>query len=212
MICVAIIESSLDDLLTELQNVTFAEVRLEQLKPSLEEVQTIFSLPKKLIATMRPGTVSDEERSRVLVAAVEAGAAYVDVEIESPKWFKDKVIKATRNTKCQAIVSFHDFDSTPEKERLQEIVATCFADGADVAKVACQAHTARDSARILALLDSDRPVIALGMGAAGKITRIAAPLLGAPLTFASRSPGQETAEGQLDIASLSKLFETIQDS
>jgi 3-dehydroquinate dehydratase len=50
------------------------------------------------------------------------------------------------------------------------------------------------------------------MGAAGKITRVAAPLLGAPLTFASRSPGQETAEGQFDIASLSTLLETIQDS
>jgi 3-dehydroquinate dehydratase-1 len=212
MICVAIIESSLDVLLKELQDVAFAEVRMEQLKPSLDEVKEIFSLPKKLIATMRPGTVSDEERAQVLVAAVEAGAAYVDVEIESPTWFKDTVINATRNTECQAIVSFHDFDKTPEKERLDEIVAACFADGADVAKVACQAHTAGDSARILSLLDSDRPVIALGMGSAGKITRIAAPLLGAPLTFASRSQGQETAEGQLDIASLSKLLETIQGS
>jgi 3-dehydroquinate dehydratase-1 len=154
--------------------------------------------------------VSDEERARVLVAAVEAGATYVDVEIESPKWFKDKVIEAARNTECQAIVSFHDFDGTPEKERLAEIVAACFDDGADVAKVACLAHTVRDSARILSLLDSDRPVIALGMGAQGKITRIAAPLLGSPLTFASRSAGQETADGQLDITSLTAIVDTIQ--
>jgi 3-dehydroquinate dehydratase-1 len=209
MICVAIIESSLDALLTELQDVTFAEVRMEQLRPSLEEVKEIFSLPKKLIATMRPGTVSDEERAQVLVAAVEAGAAYVDVEIESPTWFKEKVIAAARNTDCQAIVSFHDFNRTPDRERLEEIVATCFNDGADVAKVACQAHTVQDSARILSVLDSDRPVIALGMGAAGKITRVAAPLLGAPLTFASRSAGQETAEGQLDVQTLTSILELI---
>ena len=212
MICVAIIESSLNVLLAELAGVAFAEVRMEQLKPSLDEVGQIFSLPGRFIATMRPGTVSDEERARVLVAAVEAGAAYVDVEIESPKWFKDQVIQATRGTACEAIVSFHDFDGTPDKARLDEIVAACFEDGADVAKVACLARTVQDSARILSLLDADRPVIALGMGAAGKITRIAAPLLGAPFTFASRSEGQETAEGQLDVATLSTLLETIQSS
>ncbi len=210
MICVAIIESSLDDLLTELQGVAFAEVRMEQLKPSLEEVKKIFSLPNKLIATMRPGTVDDEERAQVLVAAVEAGAAYVDVEIESPAWFKEKVVSATHGTDCQAIVSFHDFDGTPDKARLEEIVEACFHDGADVAKVACLARTVQDSARILSLLDSDRPVIALGMGTAGRITRVAAPLLGAPLTFASRSAGQETAEGQIDADALGKLLEAIQ--
>jgi 3-dehydroquinate dehydratase-1 len=183
---------------------------MEQLTPSLEEVREIFSLPTKLIATMRPGTVSDQERAQVLVAAVEAGAAYVDVEIESPPWFKKQVIQATHNTDCQAIVSFHDFEGTPDKARLEEVVEACFNDGADVAKVACLAHTVQDSARILSLLDSDRPVIALGMGAAGKITRVAAPLLGAPLTFASRSAGQETADGQIDAASLTKLFEAIQ--
>jgi len=44
------------------------------------------------------------------------------------------------------------------------------------------------------------------MGQKGKITRVAAPLLGAPFAYASFKPGSETAEGQLDRKSLKTIL------
>jgi 3-dehydroquinate dehydratase-1 len=209
MICVSLLESDIESLLTALQDLSFAEVRLEQLQPTPEDVARIFSQSAQLVATIRPGTLSDEERADILIAAIGAGAAYVDVEIESPDWFKEKVVEASRKAGCQVIVSYHDYDRTPPPAELRAIVDRCFDDGADIAKVACQADSQADSARLLGLLDRDSPVIALGMGPAGRITRVAGPLLGAPFTFASRQAGSETAPGQIDAARLKSILALI---
>ncbi len=212
MICIAIQESRLDKLLEDLEGIDFAEIRMELLGPSLEDVQCIFSLNKRLIATMRPGEYGDKQRASILVAAIEAGATFVDVEIESPKWLKDKVVGAARRSGCQVIVSYHDFEGTPSKSELDAIVSDCFDAGADIAKVVCQVRSHMEGARLLALLDSDRQVIAFGMGEAGKVTRIAGPLLGSPFTYASRSKGLETAKGQLDGERLRFLIDEIRRS
>ncbi len=207
MICIAIQENRLDKLLKDLDNIDFAEIRLERLNLGLEDVQRIFSSKKRLIATMRPGEYDDTHRASVLIAAIEAGATYVDVEIESPKWLKDQVIAAARDAGCQVIVSFHDFERTPSREKLLAIVKDCFDAGADIAKVVCQVHVPREASRLLALLDTEQKVIAFGMGEVGKITRIAGPLLGSPFTYASRAKGLETAKGQLDDGRLGLLID-----
>ena len=206
MICVSLLESSLDALMGALKDVEFAEIRLEEIGPSAEDVARIFSMPGRFIATMRPGKHDDAQRAETLVSAVEAGAAYVDVEFESPKWLREQVIETAERTGCKVIVSFHDYEGTPEKRRLEEIVNACFDAGADIAKVACTVSSSRESARLLALLDTDRPVIALGMGEAGRVTRVVGPLLGSPFTFASRAPGHETAKGQIDAHRLDYLI------
>jgi 3-dehydroquinate dehydratase len=50
------------------------------------------------------------------------------------------------------------------------------------------------------------------MGKEAQITRIAAPLLGAPFTYAALESGRETAPGQLDkdtLAALLKLLKNV---
>ena len=49
----------------------------------------------------------------------------------------------------------------------------------------------------------------IGMGKKGRITRVVAPLVGSPFTFASLIEGRETAEGQIDKAALGSLMETL---
>jgi len=44
------------------------------------------------------------------------------------------------------------------------------------------------------------------MGRKGRLTRILAPLLGCPFTYASIDGGKETAEGQIDAASLRRIL------
>jgi 3-dehydroquinate dehydratase-1 len=44
------------------------------------------------------------------------------------------------------------------------------------------------------------------MGEKGKLTRLAAPLLGSVFTYASLGEGKETAEGQWEAASLRRIL------
>ena len=206
MICVSLQPSSMDELRQALNGVDRAEIRLETLAPTDEQLKEIFALPLELVATMRPGQHDDDHRAHVLSQAAAAGAAYVDVELDSPVPFREKIVAACRRSGCRVIVSFHDFEGTPQRQALRGIVEDAFAAGGDVAKVACLARSPREAARLLALLDDERPIIAIGMGPCGTITRLAAPLLGSPFTYAAPAAGKETAPGQLAVEQLQRLL------
>lgn len=51
------------------------------------------------------------------------------------------------------IVSYHDFEGTPDDETLVKIVGSMWAAGADVAKIVTTAVHVADARRMLALLD-----------------------------------------------------------
>jgi len=214
MICLSVAEPTYDccAALIAAHEPELLEIRLDG--TSVEEMQRIFSLPTAKIATCRPGAgKTDTQRAELLEKAIDAGAAYVDVEIENDTAFKQRIVERARQTDCKVILSYHNFKLTPRAGELKEIMRWCFAEGADIAKIACMVNNKRDCARILSLYtfealrdfrepDRELRILVLGMGDMGKITRIAAPLLGAPFTYVSAAVGQETAAGQLDVRTL----------
>jgi 3-dehydroquinate dehydratase I len=211
MICVSIAEETLDLCLTALEGVAFAEIRIDGTALSREDITTLFSGHDRLIATCRPKKgFEDDERKALLCTAIESGAAYVDLEVEAPEAYRREVGACARSWGCQVISSFHDYRATPERKALEAVIDQCFKTGADIAKIACRVHSGRDNARLLGLLDTERPLVVIGMGERGRITRAVAPILGSAFTFASRQKGKETAEGQIDRDSLIKLMEVWQ--
>jgi 3-dehydroquinate dehydratase type I len=215
MICVCIADIDFQQCRMVLNDIEMAEIRLDLLNFSLAQVKEIFSMPIQLIATHRPGNISEEERKELLITAVEAGAAYVDMEIEAEAAFKEAVKQVCRKKGCKVIISYHNYEKTPSRKELETIVEQCFKDGADIAKVACQVNCEADAARILSIYDYDREnnkekkIVAIGMGEKGKIIRLVAPLLGAPFTFAALSAGKETAPGQMDRHTLQDILDRI---
>ena len=217
MICVSIADIDFEQCRKVLSDIEMAEIRLDLLHFSPAQVKEIFSKHPQLIATHRPGSteMSEEERKELLISAVNAGAAYVDIEIETRTAFKEAVKQACCEKGCKLIVSYHNHEKTPSKNELETIIEKCFGDGADIAKVACQVNGEADAARILSLYDYDREnskekkIVALGMGEKGKIIRLVAPLLGAPFTFAALSAGKETAPGQFDRQRLQDILRMI---
>lgn len=210
MICVSLAEGSLSDYLVSLRGVDFAEVRLDMANLTVAEVTQLFSAHSRLIATCRPGPFPDGHRRDLLLAAIDAGAAYVDVEVEWEGAFREEIIARAHSRGCSVIISFHDYEKTPERSILEAILADCFSNGADIAKIACMARSDRDAARLLGLLDRNERVVTVAMGAKGRIARIVAPLLGSPFTFASLQRGKETAEGQMDRATLTGLIHSLE--
>ncbi len=216
MICVSLGEPRFEALVESLGGLEMAEIRLDLARLSDARVRELFgrfgaTLP--LVATFRPGGVPEEERLRTLETAVRSGARYVDFELETPATFRAPLIRAARETGCRVIISHHDFERTPARAELERLVDDCRDAGADVVKVACFARSGADCARVLSLYD--RPagsIVAIGLGAIGSFTRIAALALGAPFTYASLRRGEETADGQIDLETLRRAVRALESA
>jgi 3-dehydroquinate dehydratase I len=212
MICVSIAEPTAEACIRALSGAEFAEIRLEGMKLSDADVKKIFSQKAKLIATCRPGALPEEARKKMLLGAICAGAAYVDVEVDASDAYKQEVIGKAREKGCKVIVSFHDYARTPQRAELEQIANWCFESGADIAKIACMAKSEKDAARLLGLLDTDRKIAVVSMGKKGKIARIVAPILGSQIAYVSAQAGKETADGQISKKDMERLLKVLEDA
>jgi 3-dehydroquinate dehydratase I len=213
MICVSIAKKDAKACIRALSGCEFAEVRIDALEnPSENDVAGIFSAKPGMLATCRPGKIAEDARMALLLRAIDSGAGFVDVELEAGENFRRGIILRAKERGCKVIISHHDYSETPSAAMLESIALACIAKGADIAKIACAANSMQDSARLLGLLGKEGVqgrLVVVGMGEAGKITRVAAPLLGSPFTFASLTKGEKTADGQIDAKTLKKIMEVI---
>ncbi len=211
MICISIAEPTLELIFQAIGNEELAEIRLDLINLSEKEIKTLFSQNIKLIATCRPCKYSDTKRKEILKNSIKAGASYVDIELEASDDFKTEIATLAKKKSCKVIISYHNYDNTPLKRELDQVIDWCFKSGADIAKIVCKVNHISDNARLLSLYEPDKEIIAFGLGLKAKITRIAAPFLGAPFTYASISAGKETADGQINKATLAKLLEMLKN-
>ena len=208
-ICVSIGNLSYNEIIEQLKKIGLAEIRLDLLSLTEQEVKSIFELHNNLIVTCRSTKMDDKQRAELLSNALHWGAAYVDVELESGSQFREPIIELAHELNRKVIVSHHDFEKTPNKKELEKIVKLAFKAGGDLVKIACKVNSSEDSARILGLYAEFNNLIAIGLGSGGIITRVTAPLMGAPFTFASL-PGKETAPGQLDMEQLGTIVNLLE--
>lgn len=212
MICISIADVTVDEACRIIRENELSEVRLDRIKFAESDLEKIFG-SGKTVATFRPVEgIDDNTRKEILKSAIKYGSSYVDIEVENSDSFKSGLKDAASITGCKTIVSYHDYNKTPVMRELEQILAWCFEGGADMAKIACQVNSMGDAARLLSLYSLGKPVISIGMGEGGRITRVAAPLLGAPFTYASLDPERETAPGQIDATSLAKIIDLIRNS
>jgi 3-dehydroquinate dehydratase I len=210
MICASIAEKDIEKCLSSIQKVEMAEIRMDLVEYNNEEIRRIFSQRKKLIATFRPGKIKDKERFEALKIAIEAGATFVDIEYEAPEDVKNEMIDFAHKHQCDVIISYHNYERTPELDVLEDIVNQCYAQGADMAKIATHVNVNRDNSKILSLYKAPGRLVAIGMGDLGRISRIVAPFLGAEFTYASLSDSESTAPGQISYEKLSQFILEIQ--
>jgi len=212
MICISLAESTPAACLRALQGLDFAEVRIDAFDDVDEaDLRMIFSRKARLIATCRPGKFDDRKKLGLLGAAVQAGAAYVDIEHDWKPSLKTALMITARAASALVLMSFHDPAKTPPTAALERIIGNCLREGADAVKIACRVRSSADNARLLGLLDGRRPLVVVGMGQKGKITRIVAPLIGSLFTYASLRSGKETADGQIEAGTLREIWGRLND-
>lgn len=211
MICVSLSEIGYEDCLSMAGREPFVEFRFDLLALSLEQVREVVSTAPSCIATCRPGKMDESNRLEILQAAIQSGADYVDIELGSDPVFSEEIIHTARLHDTSVIISYHNFTLTPALPELQQLVSECTKAGADVVKIACLVNRVEDLQNLLKLYEGDRQMVIIGMGKQGIISRIAAPMLGAPFTFAAPGTGQETAPGQISKDKLLSIIRQIQE-
>ena len=227
MICTTIQNRNLEQIYEALENCEMAEIRLDRCDITEKQIDELFSADVPLVATCRIAEVAQRTEAlkdlpeqsrkiramqiaeRKLIRAIEAGARYVDVEIEAEKQMSKRVRQAAHENGTIFIRSYHDFEGTDSLEALKAIVEKCVYHGADLVKVVTTAHVAEDADKVLALYDwcrsySDDRIAALAegglvafcMGEAGKQSRLDCLKAGAPYTYAALTEDEAAAPGQ----------------
>jgi 3-dehydroquinate dehydratase type I len=184
-----------------------AEIRLDLLRPAKDELPALFAARgEKMIATCRVGEYDDAARTAMLKAAIDAGCGYVDLEIDASCAFLDTLIPYAKAKGCKVILSYHNFEITPEAEALELVVMEALACGADVVKIATMVHTPPDAARLLGLYVRHTKLVAFGMGEKWRFTRVIALKLGAPFTYVYPDDAMATAPGQYSDSEMRRLW------
>ena len=218
MICTVIQNKSFEQILQVLEHCEMAEIRLDRCALTPRQIDECFSSDVPLIATCRVAEVMANEpslqdvslsaQSREIKAAqiaenrlcraIEAGARYVDVEIEAPKQMSKRVRNMAHENGTVFIRSYHDFEGTAAVDALRTLVVKCHYHGADMVKVATMASSQEDVERVLSLYEwcegmrgtdmenlADGGLVAFCMGDLGRESRLECLRRGAPFTYAA---------------------------
>lgn len=188
------------------------EVRIDLIGDGWQEL--VKQLSKPWIACNRsaeeggqwPG--SEARRIEQLLRAMELGADIVDIELGT-KNLANIVPLVRKRTKC--LLSFHDLEKTPPIDEMKKIVGRQLKAGADICKVVTTARGFEDNTTVLELISEfpEVKLISFAMGPLGATSRVLCPLVGGEFTYAAIEKGQESAEGQLTVRDLRKIYEMV---
>jgi 3-dehydroquinate dehydratase I len=144
---------------------------------------------------------SEALRTEILVEVADY-ADYIDIELQTDEQYRSRVIQASKST----IISYHDFQRTPYLKELFEIVKREKELG-NIAKFAVMPQNMQDTLNVLQVINQTDNTIGIAMGELGRYTRVVAPLLGSPITYASL--GDESAPGQLNVKDTQKIIDKL---
>ncbi len=172
------------------------------------------SLKKPWIACNRiraeGGRWSGSEKTRLdlLLEAADAGAAFVDIELQSI--LNREFITAIKE-KSRCLVSAHNLTGTPSLAELRDLANRQLEAGADLCKVVTTARTFQDNRTVLELVKEfrERGIVAFAMGEKGRASRILCPLAGGAFTYGAVAPGRESASGQLTVSDLADYYQAL---
>jgi len=126
---------------------------------------------------------------------------FVDIEVSSNSINKT-VIQQAHNKDKLAILSYHNFRTTPPLNELTEYANKAFSMKADVIKIATMANDRKDVRELLMFCQSwDKcPIVAISLGAIGAVSRFIGFLFKSCLTYGYVH--QPLAPGQVSIREL----------
>ena len=211
-ICAVIIDSDLKVVRETEPFVDLFEVRIDLIGDNWQEL--VKQLGKPWIACNRSadegGRWQGNEARRIegLLQAIELGADIVDIELRTKNL--ERIIQLVKK-RARCLLSFHDLEKTPPLDEMKEIVRRQLKAGADICKLITTTQGFEDNLTVLKLI-SEFPatkLISFAMGPLGSISRVLCPLVGGDFTYSSIEQGKESAQGQITVRDLKKIYEMV---
>jgi 3-dehydroquinate dehydratase I len=170
-----------------INNLTLSDVRI---------IQNVIKIPA--IFTCRSandgGHFSQPEKFRIAILQEALLSKYAYVDIEASVLMQTKV----KSKYAQVIASYHNFIETPSQSSLKKIINDIGGTSAHIIKIATKTNTLNDVHNLLNILinNENKPIIVIGMGDIGRITRIITALF-IPHIFYVTTGHNTIAPGQL---------------
>ena len=234
-ICVPIVGPTVKDILSQVQEAVQTKVDLIELRPDMwmkntdlhedeylptivtfvEEVHSRFADIPILFTWRTLGEGGDtplrsDNYIKVLQAIVDQDLVQaIDVELFAYTEEMGSVMKQAHQQGIQTVMSYHNFQSTPDIETLHVYAERMVSVGAQVIKFALMPTTNDDVLSVLQFTKElterypQLPRITMSMGQLGQMTRTCGNVFGNCLTFGTL--GQASAPGQVEVAVLKEL-------
>jgi len=219
-VCVAVTASSPGEMTEKAEGLIkdnpFIEFRLDYLRTpglALPHIKKFLSFHSEVtaIATCRRavnggkfrGSASSE--AELLGKAAMNGCHLVDIELQTAEALKPAEFQKLRS-RAAVILSFHDFKAT---RKLDDTFARMQRFPADHFKLVTTATSLYDNVVMMKFLQqksTSHSVVGLCMGEQGFVSRVLGVRAGSVFTFASVSPGEETAPGQVTARVLRDVY------
>ena len=193
----------------------FTDLRFSTLTQAARSMHSTLKHP--LIATVRTrfeggSFARDEDAYEAIVTALIAGHRFDAIDVEIARAAAPRIISAAHASGIPVIASYHNFDATPSEDEVLSRLSTMQSQGADVLKIAVMPRRPEDVLEFMSSITRARrmftaPIIAMSMGNAGRITRVAGALYGSCATFASLASA--SAPGQIPAAELAVCLRAI---
>jgi 3-dehydroquinate dehydratase type I len=186
----------------------FAELRFDLSSIAIDNIPKL-EFPEKLVFTCRKGALSLSNRLKAYNLAIDMDVDYIDLDFEMDMELLLNLKSKITNSKTQLILSQHNYESTPDFEKMKESTHKAFELGADLAKIITTANSITDLDNIYHLYERFNDLIAFAMGKIGIESRAKILTLGAPFTYAAFSEKDKTAPGQMDFQQTLELYHKI---
>ena len=234
-ICVPIVGPTIEDILSQVEAAVQVEVDIIELRPDMwmkesilhedEYVPTIVKFVEEVHSqyaeipvlftwrTLAEGgetPLSSKNYCNLLQAIVDQSLIHaIDVELFAYSEEIGSMMKRAHHQGIQTVMSYHNFQSTPDIETLHVFAERMVSVGAQVIKFALMPSTNDDVLSVLQFTKElterypQLPRITMSMGQLGQMTRTCGNVFGNCLTFGTL--GQASAPGQVEVEILKQL-------
>lgn len=135
------------------------------------------------------------------------------IDLAIPQQLDELEYTRDKSQQFKIIVSFHDYDKTPNKLTLDNLVKQMQDYNAYIAKIAVMCNDESDALTLLQLQQTlkrqGQKHIILGMGDAGKITRVYGTLWGNELAFVPGTMAEASDPGQFTLEQFDNIMRTL---
>ncbi len=190
-------------------NAAAARKILAATRPILGDIPLLGTLRSTREGGLWKGSAT--ETADILRTIITDGlCSLIDIEYTLEPELRNMLIALAKEHQIVSVVSLHQWNPPSDDADFIETLLQLHACGGDMIKFAVMAHTSQMGWRLLISAlhvteTIDTPVIALAMGEAGAVTRLAGPLFGSCLSFASVV--QSSAPGQLSLREVREYWQ-----